>query len=375
MSKLRAWRELVRTSFRPKYKFPVNSAKNWFPGHMHKGLKDMQRKVIDVDCVIEVHDARIPFSGRNTTFKETISGVKPHILILNKEDLVPKQNREQIIQKIKESDPIISEVMFANASSGHCPTLKTLLPKSIKLIEKSNRYDRVGNPEKIIIIIGIPNVGKSTIINKLRNSNLQSKGKATKVGASPGVTRAVQEKIRICNRPLVYLLDTPGISKPNVKDMHVGMKLAACNTLNDMVIGQLYICDYLLWYLNTHHHFDYVEYMGLSAPEEDCNLMLAKSALANGNIVDKSQFGVKKKLPDYEYLTMKFLQGFRKGHFGRFYLDEDQLMDNLNDHLDSPTGQLDSSDEMLGSSEDQLGDSKQLYHQNKQNIVDKVIDC
>jgi len=367
MSKLRAWRELVRTSFRPEYKFPVNSAKNWFPGHMHKGLKDMQRKVIDVDCVIEVHDARLPFSGRNTTFKETISGVKPHILVLNKEDLVPKQNREEIIQKIKESDPIISEVMFANASSGECPSLKTLLPKSIKLIEKSNRYHRVGDPQKIIIIIGIPNVGKSTIINKLRNANLHSKGKATKVGATPGVTRVVQEKIRISNRPLVYLLDTPGISKPNVKDMHVGMKLACCNTLNDMVIGQLYICDYLLWYLNTHHHFDYVEYMGLTEPEQDCHLMLAKSALTSGNIVEKYQHGVMKKMPDYDYVAMKFLQGYRKGYFGRFYLDEDQLLDNLKD-------QLGSSDEQLGSPTEQLGSSKHLYYQNKQNNIDKIID-
>lgn len=325
MSKLGAWKELVKTSFRPEYKFPINSAKNWFPGHMHKGLKDMQRKVIDVDLVIEVHDARIPFSGRNTTFKETISGVKPHILILNKEDLIPKDNKEQIIQKIKETDSIISEVMFTNASSGTCPTLKTLLPKSIKLIENSNRYHRGGRPDRTIIIIGIPNVGKSTIINKLRNRNLQTKGKATQVGATPGVTRHVQEKIRISNRPLVYLLDTPGISKPNVRDMHVGMKLAACNTLNDLVIGELYICDYLLWYLNTHSHFDYVEFMGLEQPEENCNLMLAKSALANNNLVENIQHGQTKKMPDYQMMSKKFLQGFRKGHFGRFYLDEDEL--------------------------------------------------
>jgi len=367
MSKFRAWKELVKTSFRPEYKFPVNSSKNWFPGHMHKGLKDMQRKVIDVDCVIEVHDARIPFSGRNTTFKETISGVKPHILILNKEDLVPKQNREQIIKKIKESDPIISEVMFANASSGQCPTLKTLLPKSIELIEKSNRYHRVGVPERSIIIIGIPNVGKSTIINKLRNANLQSKGKATKVGATPGVTRVVHEKIRISNRPLVFLLDTPGISKPNVKDMHVGMKLAACNTLNDMVIGQLYICDYLLWYLNTHNHFDYVAYMGLEEPEQDCHLMLAKSALIHGKIIEKTQHGQKKKLPDYEYVAMKFLQGFRKGHFGRFYLDEDQ-MKNCEEQLVSSKERLVSSKEQLGRSEEPLGSSTQLFHKNQHNF-------
>jgi len=112
MSKLNAWRDLVRTQFRKEYVFPVNAAKNWFPGHMHKGLKDMQRRITNVDCVIEVHDARIPLSGRNTTFKDTINGVRPHILVLNKADLIPNQDRQEIIKKIKDADNVVSSVIF-----------------------------------------------------------------------------------------------------------------------------------------------------------------------------------------------------------------------------------------------------------------------
>jgi len=130
MCRLNAWRELVRTSFRADYKFPVNSAKNWFPGHMHKGLKEMQRKVIDVDCVIEVHDARIPFSGRNTTFKETISGVKPHILILNKSDLVPKSNREDIIQKNKASQSNYFRGFICQCKQGKLSLVKRCITES-----------------------------------------------------------------------------------------------------------------------------------------------------------------------------------------------------------------------------------------------------
>ncbi len=78
------------------------------------------------------------------------------------------------------------------------------------------------------MVIGIPNVGKSTLINQLRSLRLQVKGRATAVGANPGVTRSVLTKIRVSNDPLVFLVDTPGIMMPNIKNNHVGMKLAVC---------------------------------------------------------------------------------------------------------------------------------------------------
>jgi len=324
MSKLNAWRDLVRTQFRKEYVFPVNAAKNWFPGHMHKGLKDMQRRLTNVDCVIEVHDARIPLSGRNTTFKDTINGVRPHILVLNKADLIPNQDRQEIIQKIKAADNVVSSVIFTQGLYGG--GIRSILPKAIKLIEGSNRYHRAGLPDKTIIVIGIPNVGKSTIINKLRSTHMMLGGRAAAVGAKPGITKVVQERIRVSDEPLVYLLDTPGISKPNVTNMHVGMKLAACNTLNDLVIGQDYICDYLLWYLNRHEHFDYVEQMNLDRPEDDVNIMLAKCALANNKTKKVDIPGRPATvLPNYDFAAQKFLKGFRSRKFGRINLDADQL--------------------------------------------------
>jgi len=326
MSKISAWKDLVARSFRTEYIFPITAAKNWFPGHMHKGLKDMQRRITDVDCVIEVHDARIPLSGRNTSFKDTISGVRPHILVLNKEDLVPREGRSEVAAKLKEIDPVISKVIFSNGKYGGCRGMKAILPTAINLIESSNRYHRAGAPDKTIIIIGIPNVGKSTIINQLRHRHMHLGGKAAAVGAAPGVTRMIQEKVRICDKPLTYLLDTPGISKPNVKNMHVGMKLAVCNTLRGSVVGEEYICDYLLWYLNQHHHFDYVEYMGLKQPEDNSKIMLAKCALAHNKTKIQKHAPGNPHLPDFEFATMKFLRGFRDGQFGRINLDEDAII-------------------------------------------------
>jgi len=181
---------------------------------------------------------------------------------------------------------------------------------------------RTDAPDKTIIIIGIPNVGKSTIINQLRDRHMNMGGKPAAVGPNPGVTRVVQEKIRICDMPLVYLLDTPGISKPNIKNMHIGMKLAACNTLRDHVVGEEYICDYLLWYLNKHHYFDYVQYMGLRQPEDDVRIMLAKSALFSNKI--KTRVGGK-ELPDFAFAARNFLAAFRNGKFGQINLDEDSI--------------------------------------------------
>lgn len=328
MSQVSAWKELVSRQFRQKFIFPANAQHNWFPGHMHKGLRDMQRKLKDVDCVIEVHDARIPLSGRNTTFQETINGPRPHILVLNKEDLVPKDNRDTLVQKIKEQDPYVSKVIFTHGRYGGCPGVKSILPNAIRCIEESNRFHRTGCPDKCILVIGIPNVGKSSLINQLRSSHMHINHKATPTGAKPGITRHVQEKIRVSDDPLVYLLDTPGISKPNVRSMHVGMKLAVCNTLRDEVIGLDVISDYLLWWLNKHHIFEYVEYMGLDQPEDDVKVMLAKSALAANKIVKRKNIqggSGRTEFPDIDFAATKFMDGFRKGRFGLVNLDTDLL--------------------------------------------------
>ena len=93
-----------KMNFRKTYQVLHKEVIQWFPGHMGKGLKQMQQKLKTVDCIIEVHDSRIPFSGRNEEFKYTISGVKPHILVLNKKDLIDKRSHTRIVDKLKAKD-------------------------------------------------------------------------------------------------------------------------------------------------------------------------------------------------------------------------------------------------------------------------------
>lgn len=125
-------------NFRKKCPYVSKDLLRWFPGHMNKGLKQMQRKLKSVDCVIEVHDARIPFTGRNPIFTSTLTGAKPHILVLNKQDLTIRS----LIPKVKDqlrNEEGVQNVVFTNSKDQHCRGLKTLRPLMVDIIKDSNR--------------------------------------------------------------------------------------------------------------------------------------------------------------------------------------------------------------------------------------------
>eukprot|EP00090_Calanus_glacialis_P024153 TRINITY_DN37496_c0_g1_i3.p1 TRINITY_DN37496_c0_g1~~TRINITY_DN37496_c0_g1_i3.p1 ORF type:complete len:346 (-),score=119.49 TRINITY_DN37496_c0_g1_i3:21-1058(-) len=324
MSQQAIWKELVKTSFRRCYQFPTTASHSWFPGHMHKGLGQIQRRMGNVDCVLEVHDARIPLSGRNYTFRETVNGARPHILVLNKQDLFPEEEKEAIKKKILANSPNISKVLFTNCRNRDCEGTAAILPTAARLVR--DQQGRDGRPDSTVLVVGIPNVGKSTMINRLRGMHLRVGGRPAAVAAKPGWTKSVGERIRVCDRPLIYLLDTPGISVPFIKDMHMGMKLAACATLVDHLVGEDYIVDYLLYWMNINCNFSYVELMGLEQPEDDGSIMLAKSAIINKKfkkVKDMSRGAGHKTIPDQQAMAREFLKMFRSGKFGQVNLDCD----------------------------------------------------
>lgn len=195
-------------NFRKKCPFVTKDLLRWFPGHMNKGIKQMQRKLKSVDCVIEVHDARIPFTGRNPIFANTLIGNKPHILVLNKKDLTIPSLIPRIRDQLK-AEQNIQNLVFTNSKDQHCRGLKTLKPLMVDLIKGSNRYNRSEELDYNVMIMGVPNVGKSSMINMLRSKNMSIRH-ALPVGAVAGVTRSVMMKIRINNDPLIFMLDTPG---------------------------------------------------------------------------------------------------------------------------------------------------------------------
>ncbi|CAG2181702.1 unnamed protein product, partial [Oppiella nova] len=192
----------------------------------------------------------------------------------------------------------------------------------------SDRFNREDFNGFNLMVMGIPNVGKSTIINKLRNTNLRVSGKATTTGAIAGVTRSVLERIKINANPPVYLYDTPGVLEPRIdKGLETIMRCAVCATLSDQLIGYRTIADYILYWLNRHNNHRYVKLLGLDTPSDDITEVLIKGSVYLENIVEHKSLekGQMVKRPDVEHTAQQFVTAFRKGQLGRVMLDDDLL--------------------------------------------------
>ncbi|KAM7364313.1 mitochondrial GTPase 1 [Cochliomyia hominivorax] len=310
-------------SFRQCYKLVTKQAIRWFPGHMGRGLKQMQQKLKSVDCIIEVHDARIPFSGRNPEFQYTIAGgMKPHILVLNKKDLISPKDQKYISRALKEKERL-EHVIFTNCKDQQCTGMRKLLPLAHDLISNSGRYNREGEKDFCVMIIGVPNVGKSSLLNVLRNRHLKKKGVA-QVGGIAGVTRSVMEKIKISEDPLMYMIDTPGILEPRISNDEMGMKLALVGCLQDHLVGEDLIADYLLYWLNRHQRFEYVPLMGLEKPTDNISEVLVACAKKMGAYRKvKRSDGQILVIPDILNSSRHFIKLFRTKSLGACNLDKE----------------------------------------------------
>lgn len=314
----------MTSKFRQSFKVIDKALLRWFPGHMGKGMKQMQQKLKSVDCIIEVHDARIPLSGRNPDFKYSISGLKPHILVLNKMDLADLSYKQKVEEKIM-LEQKISKIIYTNCKNSLCPGIKKIMPTALSLIKGSNRYNRSENVDSRIMVIGVPNVGKSSLINSIRNTILGKKS-AAPVGAVAGITRAVQNQIKVSHDPLVYVLDTPGVVSPTIKNVETGLKLALCATLQDHLVGEEIIADYLLYWFNKNNYFDYVSYLNCDEPSDDIRIVLAKAAIHRKSSIKYLNFdGSYIYRPDMQGMARNFLNAFRTGVFGKVLLDNDLL--------------------------------------------------
>lgn len=203
------------------YSSPIN----WYPGHMAKAKREISEKLKLVDVVIELRDARIPYSSKNPMVDEIV-GSKPRLIILNKAGISDKEVTKKWIEYLKNSNTIALDIDCINNYNINkiIPSLKLVLKDKIKKdLEKgkSNTLIRA-------LIIGIPNVGKSTFINTL------SKRKAAQVGDRPGVTKS-QTWIKIT--PELQILDTPGILWPKFDSQDVAIKLSVCGSIKDEILN------------------------------------------------------------------------------------------------------------------------------------------
>ena len=224
----------------------------WFPGHMAKARREVTEKLKLVDIVFELIDARLPLSSRNPMIDEVIHQ-KPRLLILNKMDLADETETARWIRYFEAQG---MRAVAINSFEGR--GLQTVIKAAKEILEpKLERMRSRGiRPGAMrAMIVGIPNVGKSTLINRLAKKNI------AKTGNTPGVTKAQQW---IKYEKELELLDTPGILWPKFEDKEVGFKLALTGAIKDKIVNMEDLAVYGLRFLEANYPARLTDRYGLT---------------------------------------------------------------------------------------------------------------
>ncbi|MEE0943932.1 MAG: ribosome biogenesis GTPase YlqF [Clostridia bacterium] len=213
---------------------------NWYPGHMAKTRRLIEENLKYIDAVVEIIDARMPFSGRNPCFDDMIKN-KPRLIIMNKSDLAdPTKTDKWCAYFSKHNIKVISiSCETNNGINKIIPALNEMFAERIRLDKERG----ISRPIRIMII-GIPNVGKSTLINRI------SKRAIAKTGDRPGVTRQKQW-VRL--KDGIEMLDTPGILQPKFEEQGVAKRLAFTGAIKDEILETELLCYELLEYLRDNY--------------------------------------------------------------------------------------------------------------------------
>ncbi|ARI77497.1 ribosome biogenesis GTPase YlqF [Halobacillus mangrovi] len=213
----------------------------WFPGHMAKAKREVAEKLKLVDFVIELVDARAPLSSQNPMLHEILQD-KPKMIVLMKKDLAdPNVTKEWISYNEQRGTPSLA--IEANKKQDIQKVVQMAKDLGKEKIEKLKAKGVRPRPSRAMII-GIPNVGKSTLINRLANK------KMAQTGDKPGVTKK-QQWIKV--KKEFELLDTPGILWPKFEEEEVGYRLASIGTIKDQILPKEDVAAYVLDYLQTHY--------------------------------------------------------------------------------------------------------------------------
>jgi len=306
---------------RETFQIPRFNAGGWFPRHMNRGMIQVQSKLHGVDAILEVHDARIPLTGRNPALTD-IGIVRPSILVINKIDLIHPTKLERM-KKHFQRHHSEQTVLYTNCKQSKDEGLQQIVGLVADMLGETSRFNRSEESGTNVLVVGIPNVGKSSVINALRNSNMHRKGRA-EVAPRPGVTKHVMERTLISWKPRTYVRDTPGILSPRIGELESGLKLALTNTVVNHVVDPTFLADFLLFWLNKRGRHEYVEALGMSEPTDNVQRLLADLALRN-NMTFKQRVpstGNFRTVPKLIEAANLFVETWRKGACGCQLLDD-----------------------------------------------------
>ncbi|MCU6795313.1 ribosome biogenesis GTPase YlqF [Paenibacillus sp. WQ 127069] len=280
----------------------------WFPGHMTRARRQIQEKLKLIDVVIELLDARIPMSSRNPMIDEILQN-KPRLVLLNKHDLADPAVTAEWVAYFADKGLQALPVDSANGNQ-----TKDIMVRCKELFgDKIATQVRKGiNPRPVrALIVGIPNVGKSTLTNRLAGKKIAA------TGDRPGVTKG-QQWIKVGSE--MELLDTPGILWPKFEDQMVGMRLAATGAIKEELLNIADIALYVVRYLTVHYGASLQERFSIEKlPDDpqDTDAMIEvmeaigrkRGALISGGRVD------------LEKASLTILRELRAGKMGRISLE------------------------------------------------------
>ena len=270
---------------------------NWYPGHMAKTKREVSEKLSLIDIVLEVIDGRIPYSSKNKDI-DTLIKNKPRILIITKTDLCDME----ITNKWKSyyEDMGYKVVLVDLIHEAKIKEIINLINFMTKDLNEKRKKQGL-KPRRIrALILGIPNVGKSTLINRLVGK------KATKVGNRPGVTKQL-EWIRINND--LELLDTPGILWPKLNDQDVAYNLASTTAIKEEILDNEEVCAYIVDKLEKYYLTNLMDRYKLTNTDNIYEDIAKRIGAIRNNEVD------------YDRVYNTIIRDFKEGYLGRITFD------------------------------------------------------
>ena len=275
---------------------------NWYPGHMKKTRELIQENLKLVDLIIEVIDARIPISSRNPIIDDLVKN-KQRIIVLNKSDLSDESANADWAEELRKDGSIVLQM---NCMSGQGTNQ---LFKVLTRLQDEKNKDQIRKKPLRMMIVGVPNVGKSSLINRMTGK------KSAKTGDRPGVTKGKQW-LTLENG--MQLLDTPGILWPKFEDPEVGLNLAFCGSIKDEILDMATLALELIKVLTADYPKLLMERYKLESLSGDGLQNMEAIALKRGFILSGKRI-------DYERCAKTVLDEFRGGIIGRITLEKVQI--------------------------------------------------
>ena len=272
---------------------------NWYPGHMAKTKREIKEKIDLIDIVFEVVDARIPYSSKNKEIEEMTKG-KPRVIVMTKIDLCDSGKTNKWIKYYEDKDYIVIPIDLINN-----PNTKIIFDKIKPLVDEINsKRKSKGLKERKarILIMGVPNVGKSTLINRLVGR------KATNVGNRPGVTKNL-EWIRINDK--VELLDTPGILWPKLDEEEVAYNLASMTAIKEEVLDSEDIAIYIIKKLLSDYPDNIINRYSLTKIEDIVDIL---------DEIGKKIGAFRNSETDYDRVYKRVIKDLQDGYLGKITL-------------------------------------------------------